>query len=366
MHDANSVDKKSTIFVTIAACQEYFIEHTIKSAMYLAAYPERIHFGVFNNILEKEKSLMDKQFFNNHPNILYIELLSNVPMGVGFGRMNASLLSTQDHDYVLQIDAHTVFTKDWDLKLIENFSNISKEIDSDNIVLTAIPRGNLYYDIKDRDSLMSDDDIFLNNNIKKIDIYNNNYHEFADLDEPYHNTKPQIIFDGWQGKNFTESMVGFPVTYGVHEFGDGEYQEVSCIHASIVFSKYKMTRDIMHDPEDSFHGDQVNYGLRLLSRGYRIFAIKKPLMLSLDKFAKHTVENSDEGILIDPEWNWRAAHNMLEPGKRYLVKIQALAKNNYDKIFSGEYVGYWGAPDTESLKHAKEKMGFLKKYDQEL
>ena len=366
MHDENSVDQESTIFVTIAACQEYFIEHTIKSAMSLSAYPDRIHFGVFNNILDKEKTLMDKEFFNNTPNIMYVELLSNVPMGVGFGRMNASLLSTQKHDYVLQIDSHTVFTKDWDLRLIENFTNISKEIESEKIVLTAIPRGNLYYDIKDRDSLMSDDDIFLNNNIKKIDMYKNNYHEFAELEEPYHNTKPQIVFDGWQGKHFVESMVGFPVTYGVHEFGEGDYCEVRCIHASIVFFKYKMLRDIMHDPEDHFHGDQVNYGMRILSRGYRIFAIKKPLMLTLNKYNKHKVENSDEGALIDPEWNWRSQRKILEPGRRYLYKMQKLSDTNYKSIFNGDYVGYWGAPDIDSLEYAKEKMGFLKKYDQEL
>lgn len=366
MDNSVAIDKESTIFVTIAACQEYFIEHTIKSAMYLSAYPERIHFGVFNNILEKEKSLMDKEFFNNTPNILYVELLSNVPMGVGFGRMNASLLSTQSHDYILQIDSHTVFTKDWDLKLIENFTNISKEINSDKIVLTGIPRGNLYYDIKDRDCLVSDDDIFVKNNIKKINIYKNNYHEFSDLDEPYHNTKPRIKFDGWQGKHFTESMVGFPVTYGVHEFGEGDYCEVECIHASIVFYKYKMLREMMHDPEDNFHGDQVNYALRLLSRGYRIFAIKKPLMLSLDKFVKHNIANSHDGKLIDPEWNWRSARKTLEPGRRYLIKMNNLANANYNDIFNGDYLGYWGAPDTESLEYAKEKMGFLKKYDQEL
>lgn len=358
MDDMQSIDKESTIFVTIAACQEYFIEHTIKSAMNLAAYPDRVYFGVFNNILDKEKTLMDKEFFNNTPNILYVELLSNVPMGVGFGRMNASLLSTQNHDYVLQIDAHTVFTKGWDLKLIENFSNISKEIDSDKLVLTAIPRGNLYYNTENRDILMSNDDVFVKNNINKIDIYNNNYHEFVDLDEPYYNAKPQITFSGWQGKNFTESMVGFPVTYGVHESDEGNYCEVNCIHASLVFYKHKMLREIMHDPEDQFHGDQTNYGLRLLSRGYKIFSIKQPLLLTLDKYDTNAIEGSEEPKLIDNEWNWRSSRKVLEPGRRYAVKMQNLAMSNYNDIFNGNYIGYWGAPDQESLKTAKKVMGF--------
>jgi hypothetical protein len=361
MDEINTIDNKSTIFVTIAACQEYFIEHTIKSAMSLSAYPDRLYFGVFNNILEKEKSLLDNKFFTNSPNIFYAEIVTPVPMGTGFGRMNASLLSTKNHDYVLQIDSHTVFTKGWDLKLIENFTNITKSINSDKVVLTGIPRGNLYYDIKDRDSLMSDDDVFISSNIKKIDIYANNYNEFSELPEPYHNTKPQITFDGWQGKYFQKDMVGFPVTYGVPKFGEGEYCEVNCIHASIVFYKYIMLRDIMHDPGDHFHGDQVNYALRILSRGYRIFAIKKPLMLSLDKFFNYDIANSNDGNPIDPEWNWRSSSSTNESGKKYIQRMLENSSTNYSDIFSGEYLGYWGAPDTESLRHAKEKMGFLKK-----
>lgn len=357
MDNVSPIDKESTIFVTIAACQEYFIEHTIKSAMLLSAYPERVHFGVFNNILDKEKTLMHKDFFNNNPNILYVELLSNMPMGVGFGRMNASLLSTQAHDYVLQIDAHTVFTKDWDLRLIENFNNISKEIDSDKIVLTGIPRGNLYYSIEDREHVMSTDHIFADNNIKKIDFYNNNYHELSELPEPYHNTKPQITFDGWQGYHFVEEMVGFPVTYGTHPFGEGNYSEVNCIHASLVFYKYEMIRDIMHDPADPFHGDQVNYALRILARGYKIFAIKKPLLLSLNKYLPQTVPNNQDGTLIDMEWNWRSARKIGESANRYLIKNIEISKENYKGIFSGDYLGYWGAPNAESLKSAKDQMG---------
>jgi hypothetical protein len=46
--------------------------------------------------------------------------------------------------------------------------------------------------------------------------------------------------------------------------------------------------------------------------------------------------------------------------------MNKLADENYNNIFHGDYLGYWGAPDTESLEYAKEKMGVLKKYDQEL
>jgi hypothetical protein len=364
MYNETPIDKQSTIFVTIAACQEYFIEHTIKSAISLSSNPERVFFGVFNNILDKEKSLTDKDIFNNNPNILYAELITNCPMGVGFGRMNASLLSTMQHDYVLQIDAHTVFTKDWDLELIKHFLNISKSTGSDKIVLSSIPRGNLYYYVSDRESLFSNDGVFVDYNVGKIDIYNNDYHKFSNLPAPYINTKPEIRFDGWQGNNFTKSMVGFPITYGTETFGEEDYPETNCIHASLVFFKYGLIREVMHDPEDLFHGDQVNYGLRLLSRGYRLFAIKTPLLLTLNKFEKHEVKNDQYGKLVDEEWNWRTNKDLNKSSRKYLNRMAIIADKQYQEIFNGDYFGYWGAPDHVSLNSAKEKMGFLKKYDQ--
>lgn len=222
---------KETIFVTIASCNEYLIEHTIKSAMSQANNQERVFFGVFNNILEKEKSLLDNEFFTNNSKIFYAEIVTPAPMGTGFGRMNASLLATQEHDYVLQIDSHTIFTKDWDTKLIENFNNVKEIANTDRVILSAVPRGNLYYDLSDRDSLMSPDQTFQERNIDKVDMYTNNYHEF----DNYKNSKPELIYDGWQGANFDEINVGKPITYGAPKFGEEPYPETNCIHASIVF-----------------------------------------------------------------------------------------------------------------------------------
>jgi len=336
---------EETIFVTIASCNEYLIEHTIKSAMSQASNKERVFFGVFNNILEREKSLLDNEFFTNNSKIFYAEIFTSVPMGTGFGRMNASLLATQEHDYVLQIDSHTIFTKDWDLKLIENFNNVKEIANTDRVILSAVPRGNLYYDISDRDSLMSPDLEFKDKNIDKIDMYTNNYHKFNN----YKNSKPELIYHGWQGKNFVRDNVGRPITYGASEFGKEKHPEINCIHASVVFFKYSVIREVLHDPADHFHGDQINQGLRLLSRGYRIFSMQDPLFLSLDK--------NHENKPLDPEWNWKTFKLLNETSWTYLDHANYISDVNYQKIFNGKYLGYWGAPDKKSLSEAKTKMG---------
>lgn len=350
----SNLDHTSTIFVPIAACNEYLIEITIKSALAMSSNPERIFFGVFNNILEKEKSLWDQPFFTDNPQILYTEILTPAPMGTGFGRMNASLLATQDHDYVLQIDSHTVFTKDWDLKLIENFNKVKQIAQTDRIILSAIPRGNMYYNVENRDVLFSYEDIFTNWGNPEIDPYTNNYHEMTE----YKLSKPELRYDGMQGNNFAPANVGLPITYGAPDFGKDEYPEINCIHASIVFFRYSVIREVLHDPEDTFNGDQINQSLRLLSRGYRIFSMKEPLLLNLGKTIPNLEPNNTKIVLFDPEWNWRSLDHLKYSGLKYFDHSYKKSQINYKKIFSGEYVGYWGAPDEASLSEAKKIMGF--------
>ena len=350
----NSLDHTSTIFVPIAACNEYLIELTIKSALSMSSNPERIFFGVFNNILQKEKSLWDNPFFTDNAQIFYTEILTPAPMGTGFGRMNASLLANQDYDYVLQIDSHTVFTKDWDLKLIENFNKVKEIAQTDKIILSAIPRGNLYYKIENRDVLLSHEEAFVDWGNPEIDPYTNNYHEMVE----YKLSKPEIRYDGIQGNHFEELNVSVPITYGSPIFGEEDYPEINCIHASIVFFQYSVIREVLHDPADTFNGDQINQGLRLLSRGYRIFSMKDPLLLTLGKTLPHLEPNASSPILFDPEWNWRAEHGYKGYGLKYLAHSGKKSKINYEKMFSGEYVGYWGAPDEQSLLKAKKIMGF--------
>ena len=121
---------KDSIFIPIAACEERFIEQTVKSALSNAENPDNIYFGIFNNILKKEHSLLDSDFLLNNDQIFYVELITPAPMGTGFGRMNASLLQFKEFDYMFQIDAHTFFSKKWDTQLINIFNKFKGSISS--------------------------------------------------------------------------------------------------------------------------------------------------------------------------------------------------------------------------------------------
>ncbi len=101
---------ENSIFVPIAACEERFIEQTVRSALLKAKHPEKIYFGIFNNIIDKNKSLLSNDFIVNNSQIFYTEIATPCPMGTGFARMNASLLQFKEFEYMFQTDAHTLFT----------------------------------------------------------------------------------------------------------------------------------------------------------------------------------------------------------------------------------------------------------------
>lgn len=343
------INNKETIFVPVAACNEYFLEHTVKGALALAEHPDRVFFGIYNNILSKDQTLLDNDFFTNNPNIYYVEVISPEPLGVGFARMSASLLTTMDHDYVFQTDAHSILSKNWDTTFINNFKEISQKENTDKIVLTAMCGDGWHYNKEDRNSLSS-----LNHDFKNFSVdsfYDNNFALEYGID----NALPSLHFDGYQNGIYLQEMVGVPISHSSDRDINGQYEEINCIIATIMFSKYSLMREVMHDPEDPFHGDQINYAIRLLSRNYKIFAVKQPLVMALGK----SVVKDGELVEVDNKYNWRAT---VSANKGYYDYKNQKSVANYLNIVNEKYFGYWGAPDKESLIKAKKKMGYLNKH----
>jgi hypothetical protein len=381
MNTISNHDDEKTIFITIAACGEFFLEQTIRSAISLASNPNRISFGVFNNILDKnlvsywdvsrdksfkskeEFSMLSNPFFTNNEQIVYAELTTSVPMGVGHGRFNAALLSSEEsYDYFFQIDSHTIFSNDWDKIIIENYNKVKQEEEVDSIILSCIPGISWTYDPKNRNDVYSYQELLNENGIKFLNPYENNYNN---LNFDFFNGVPRISLNGWapshSGSTFSSENVGVPIVIGGEGFAYKDYEETNCVHASFMFGKYSMLRDVMHDPQDSFSGDQTNYSLRLLSRGYRIFSVKKPILGSLNKSdeygLKDVVGGSDRVKSLDTDGSWRDFESKSKSGQKLYESLLINSKKRCEDIFSGKYLGYWGAPDMDSLKIAKGKMG---------
>ena len=342
-------DNKKTIFIPIAACQEYYIEHTIKSAMALANYPERVYFGVFNNIIDKDLSLLDNEFITKSNNIFYSELKSSVPMGTGYARLNASLMSTKIHDYMFQVDAHSIFSKGWDSVLINTFKKIENEVGSDKVVLTGQP-GFCFEMDDDKDKVV----IMGQNQLEKTSVnifYNNNLDDMSFI-----NGKPTIYFMDDQKSRFSEINIKKIIhSHTLDEYTSEDYDEVNYLSACLLFSKYDLLSDIMHDPRDYFNGDQSNYSIRLISRKYRIFSVKRPVIgtLSKDSYIDEKLIN-----MKNKKYHWRELLIDDINANAYKYNMMTLSNNIYEDIITGRYLGYWGAPDLESLKYVKERINY--------
>ena len=118
--------KQPTILVHLPSYRDPELIPTIKSALENAKYPKRVHFGIcrqyhpedtFDNLDEYRK---DKRF--HIMDVLYTEA-----EGLPWARaqINEKLLTTQD--YILQLDSHHRFAENWDETLIEMHSGLEAQ-----------------------------------------------------------------------------------------------------------------------------------------------------------------------------------------------------------------------------------------------
>lgn len=346
---------KDSIFIPIAACEERFIEQTVRSALSNADHPENIYFGIFNNILKKEHSLLDNEFLTNNDQIFYVELITPAPMGTGFARMNASLLQFKDFEYMFQIDAHTFFSKQWDTTLIDVFNKIKDEnnIEDDKLVLSAST--GFFWTYHDGDPSKVYATVHENKKIFEIDPLNLESNAKDLIDKGM--TTVHFVYDGKQGDLFVKTNLGFPIVYGNKYIKEKEYEESNAIHATFMFSKANLNREFMHDPADHFNGDQTNYSIRLLSRGYRIFSPRYPTIAVLNKVAVNKESGEGLGEYLDKEHNWKT-FNSSQIGSSYVTRANDNSILNFKQIISGEYFGYWGTPNRDALEKVKKIINY--------
>jgi len=131
-----------TIYISIPSLDDLELEYTIESAFKNATNPERVYIGV--NLLSMYKHTLKKlkRMSKKYPNISFSyekQKKNNInTLGVGRGRKNAEILYS-GQDYLLQVDSHTHFEKNWDSYMIDLFEEAVKEVGDDKLVITCIP-----------------------------------------------------------------------------------------------------------------------------------------------------------------------------------------------------------------------------------
>jgi len=304
---------KETIFISIASYNEMYVKTTVDSALAKAKYPERISFGISEH--RSDNIFID---FSNYQNIKHIKIYYEAALGLGFSRPMPMVLYDNE-DFILQIDAHTFFNNDWDIKLIEGYHNIYKDLKNENIIITDRPvwwtlnKDNSFYFLPPQENTIS------------ILSYESN-------------SQPIEILDNG----------GYPKISGIIKpIKENEnYKEHFLFSAHYAFSKPNFFQDIMLDPWVQFEGDEATIALRASTRGYRFFNITEHILWH---FNKHNIESN-------PLERWK------KPGKPELEehhdKKTQPSLERVRKILTGEILGHWGAPNKELLEVYEKNLNF--------
>lgn len=132
---------KETIFIAMAAQDDEEIKYSIQYAFDNAKYPDRVVIGVGLTAM-KRKTLNDIKRMSKKYNVRFnfVKQKRNdfSMLGIGKGRSRAAALYDNE-DYMIQVDCHTFFDKDWDVQLLSLFDEAKKELDDEKILLTSIP-----------------------------------------------------------------------------------------------------------------------------------------------------------------------------------------------------------------------------------
>lgn len=325
-------DGLDTIYVYIAACKENYLVETVESVFANAELPQRVHVGVFNNILDDSDKILNDVIIKNEQ-VTYVELFTNYPMGTGFSRMNASLIAPSRHfTYMLQIEAHTIFDKNWDSEIIKRHKEL--ELQHQKVVISCKP--DFYIESE------SDASVFLFRGQKDVVIdhlnFDSNKYDACNWSTDYIDINDDNISGAGEGDTFAGGGEGLVVKPSIG------YQESIYIYAGYLFARFNLIQEVMHDPYNGWSGDQFNYTMRLLSRGYKIFSTSKPVNLVKNKI-------KSDGSLSNPR-DWRTFTHL----HKNRDELHHWENNFQISLYKGDYYGYWGAPDAESLDKAKKHM----------
>lgn len=309
-----------SIFVCTSALNEDDLANTVESAYSNATNPDRVFFGIF-------EQRTDYNFANvsRFPGVKKVDLTYREPyqqpLGLGLGRLGAFMLH-EHQDFVLQIDAHTIFDKSWDCLLIEDLMN----------VMAIHPRSMISTRPKHYE--------YINGSIVK---YDRTCRMGLRLSRNHPNGWAEILEADIPGPPFPE------------------YVEHFLIAGGFVFAPRQLFDEILHDPRMPFGGEEHLFSLRACTRGWKIFSVSDSHLYTLSKEFHDYNDLPDEHFLGKTR-PWKSMPPRLTqfdrpPCINFLTPIEH-EESIYRPLLRGEEFGYWGAPDKTSYEQYINNLGF--------
>ena len=227
--------KTPTIFVSVASYRDKYCSRTLESMYENAANPSSLFVGlcVQNDTDDESCVLSNPALTAYQPNIRTINLAHFEAKGPTWARYLCTTLM-QDEDYFLQIDSHTLFGENWDVKLVAMVKDIKANTASTDVVLSHYPPSYEDRDNKARDKTVVDT-----------------------ICQSFFNERGMVSFLGAEGVEMTKTP----------------YVQTPHIAAGMFFCEGKCIREVPYDPHlpNLFVGEEILHSARVWTSGYDIY-----------------------------------------------------------------------------------------------
>lgn len=290
----NQKSQENTIFIQIASYRDPQLLPTIKDILDKAKYPDNLRIGI--SWQHSEQDSWDKlDEYLKDPRFRIIDIPYTESQGVCWARNKVQSLY-KDEKYTLQLDSHHRFVQDWDTQLIEMLEGLQKEGHSKPLITSYIP------------SFDPDND------------------PGARVQEPWKMNFDRFIpegavfflpasFDSWEDK--TKPLPGR--FYSAH----------------FAFTIGEFCKEVPHDPNYYFHGEEISIAVRAFTHGYDIFHPHKVLVW-------HEYTRKGRTKQWDDDKEWVRRNNMCHLRNRKLFEMDG-EKRDID-------LGVYGFGDKRSLQ----------------
>jgi hypothetical protein len=223
--------KTETIFIQIASYRDPQLLPTIKDLLKNAKYPKNLRFGIaWQHHPDDKWDDMSEFMTDNRFKILDIDYRDS--QGVCWARNLVQSLYANE-TYTLQLDSHHRFVKNWDEMVIKMFKELQDDGYNKPLLTAYIP------------SFDPDNDPDLR------------------INEPWKMTFDRYIPEG--AVFFLPASLD-PAIDNISKPIPGRFYS-----AHFAFTIGNFCREVKHDPNYYFHGEEINVAIRAFTHGYDIF-----------------------------------------------------------------------------------------------
>lgn len=219
-----------TIFVQIASYRDPQLLPTIKDMLDKADHPENLRLGIcWQHSPQDDWDKLDE--YKDDPRFRILDVNYSESKGVCWAR-NAVQQLYKDEKYTFQLDSHHRFVPHWDTELINMLKDLQKKGHKKPLITGYIP------------SFDPDND------------------PAARINEPWKMNFDRFIPEG--------AVFFLPASF---DSWDDKTQPLPArfYSAHFAFSVGQFSKEVQHDPDYYFHGEEISIAVRAYTHGYDLF-----------------------------------------------------------------------------------------------